>query len=317
LSQSKSAEGNFRVANNLVAIEPKSFEQYEAAVVAAGGEVSPLDKKVRALIWTDYSAPELLAKAISENPQLEWVQLPFAGVDAFANLLDAPVRFTSAKGSYKEPVAEHALALALALGRKLPVRVKATTWGKREATSFYDSNILLIGAGGITEELIGILKPFRAKISVCRNNATKKVDFADEVFGLDQLADRISDADLVVIACALTEKTRGLFDAKLLNQMKPSAFLVNVARGPIVNTADLLVALDAGHLAAAAVDVTDPEPLPDGHPMFGRDDLIVTPHTADTKEIVMRHFAIRLEHNVRAFLGAGDWIGEVDPRLGY
>jgi Phosphoglycerate dehydrogenase and related dehydrogenases len=99
--------------------------------------------------------------------------------------------------------------------------------------------------------------------------------------------------------------------------MKPSAFLINVARGPIVNTVDLLSALDSGHLAAAAVDVTDPEPLPDGHPMFGRDDLIVTPHTADTKEIVMRHFAIRLEHNVRAFLGAGNWLGEVDPRLGY
>lgn len=305
------------MANKLIAIEPKSFEKYEAAVVAAGGEVSPLKKDVRALIWTDYSAPELLAKTMSENPQLEWVQLPFAGVDAFADLLDAPVRFTSAKGSYKEPVAEHALALALALGRLLPVRVKATSWGKREAVSFYDSNVLLIGAGGITEELIGMLKPFRAKISVCRNDTTKRVAFADEVFGLNELATRISEADLVVIACALTETTRGLFDKDLLKRMKPSAFLINVARGPIVNTSDLLSALDEGLLAGAAVDVTDPEPLPDGHPMFGRDDLIVTPHTADTKEIVMRHFAIRLEHNVRAFLGEGNWLGEVDPRLGY
>lgn len=305
------------MANNLIAIEPKSFEKYEAAVVAAGGEVSPLKHDVRALIWTDYSAPELLAKTMSENPQLEWVQLPFAGVDAFADLLDAPVRFTSAKGSYKEPVAEHALALALALGRLLPVRVKATSWGKREAVSFYDSNVLLIGAGGIAEELIGMLKPFRAKISVCRNDATKPVAFADEVFGLNELATRISEADLVVIACALTETTRGLFDKDLLKRMKPSAFLINVARGPIVNTSDLLSALDEGLLAGAAVDVTDPEPLPDGHPMFGRDDLIVTPHTADTKEIVMRHFAIRLEHNVRAFLGKGNWLGEVDPRLGY
>jgi phosphoglycerate dehydrogenase-like enzyme len=305
------------VANNLVAIEPKSFESYEAAVVAAGGEISALSKDVRALIWTDYSAPELLAKTLADNPQLEWVQLPFAGVDAFASLLDTPVRFTSAKGSYKEPVAEHALALALALGRLLPVRIKATSWGKREATSFYDSNVLLIGAGGISEELIGMLKPFRARISVCRNDSSKPVAFTDEVFGLDQLADRLSEADLVVIACALTEKTRGLFDKELLKKMKPTAFLVNVARGPIVNTADLLTALDEGLLAGAAVDVTDPEPLPDGHPMFGRDDLIVTPHTADTKEIVMAHFAIRLERNVRAFLGQGKWLGEVDPRLGY
>jgi Phosphoglycerate dehydrogenase and related dehydrogenases len=128
-----------------------------------------------------------LPRPSPKNPQLEWVQLPFAGVDAFADVLDAPVRFTSAKGSYKEPVAEHALALALALGRILPIRVKARTWGKSAATSFYDSNVLLIGAGGITEELIGMLRPFRAKISVCRNNADKNVQFADEVFGLDEL----------------------------------------------------------------------------------------------------------------------------------
>jgi phosphoglycerate dehydrogenase-like enzyme len=313
----KNAEGNYKVANNLVAIEPKSFPVYEEAVVSAGGVVSALSDQTRALIWTDYSAPDLLAKALSENPQLEWVQLPFAGVDAFANLLNAPVRFTSAKGSYKEPVAEHALALALALGRKLPVRIKASSWGKREAFSFYDSNVLLIGAGGITEELIGMLKPFRAKISVCRNQAGMPVEGASQVFGLSELPQRISEADLVVIACALTDETKGLFDFELFGSMKPSAFLVNVARGPIVDTTALLRALDTGLLAGAAVDVTDPEPLPDGHPMFGRDDLIVTPHTADTKEIVMRHFAIRLHHNVKAFLGQGSWLGQVDPERGY
>ncbi len=305
------------MANNLVAIEPKSFPAYEEAVASAGGLVAPLSDKTRALIWTDYSAPDLLAKVLESNPQLEWVQLPFAGVDAFANLLNAPVRFTSAKGSYKEPVAEHALALALALGRKLPTRIKANSWGKREAFSFYDSNVLLIGAGGITQELICMLNPFRANISVCRNQADVPVDGADEVFGLPELSQKIGSADLVVIACALTDKTRGLFNLDLLGRMKPSAFLVNVARGPIVDTTALLSALDSGLLAGAGVDVTDPEPLPDEHPMFGRDDLIVTPHTADTKEIVMRHFAIRLNHNVKAFLGQGSWLGQVDPERGY
>jgi phosphoglycerate dehydrogenase-like enzyme len=305
------------VASNLVAIEPKSDPAYEQAVVSAGGEVANLSDQVRALIWTDYSAPDKLADLLARNPQIEWVQLPFAGVDAFAEILSAPVRFTSAKGSYKEPVAEHALALSLALGRKIPVRVKATSWGKREAVSFFDSNILIVGAGGITEELIGMLKPFRAKISVCRNQAEIPLTGSQEVFGLDKLSDKISQADLVVIACALTDKTRGLFDIELISRMKPSAFLVNVARGPIINSVDLLEALDRGIIAGAAVDVTDPEPLPDGHPFFGRDDLIVTPHTADTKEIVMRHFAIRVQLNVKAFLGQGPWIGEVDPERGY
>jgi phosphoglycerate dehydrogenase-like enzyme len=305
------------LASNLVAIEPKSDPAYEQAVVSAGGEVAALSDKIKALIWTDYSAPEKLVKVLEQNPQIEWVQLPFAGVDAFAEILSAPVRFTSAKGSYKEPVAEHALALSLALARKIPVRVKATSWGKREAVSFYDSKILIVGAGGITEELIGLLKPFRASILVCRNQADVPVSGSSAVFGLEQLSEKISRADLVVIASALTDKTRGLFDTELLSKMKPTAFLVNVARGPIIKTADLLAALDQGLIAGAAVDVTDPEPLPDGHPMFGRDDLIVTPHTADTTEIVMRHFALRVEQNVKAFLGQGPWIGQVDPERGY
>jgi phosphoglycerate dehydrogenase-like enzyme len=307
-------ERNF---NNLVAIEPKSFEAYEKAVQAAGGKHSPLSAEVKGLIWTDYSKAKLLADVLEANPQLEWVQLPFAGVDAFAEILNWPVRFTSAKGSYKEPVAEHALALALALGRKLPTRVKASSWGKREAVSFYDSNVLLVGAGGISEELIALLKPFRAKITVVRNDSAKSAPGADKVLGLSDLPAAVSQADLVVIACALTTTTRGLFDYQLLSAFKPSAYLVNVARGPIVVSFDLLRALDEGLLAGAALDVTDPEPLPDGHPMFLRDDLIVTPHTADTKEIVMHHFAIRIEANVRAFLGQGPWIGEVDPALGY
>jgi phosphoglycerate dehydrogenase-like enzyme len=315
--QSKIAEGSYKVAKNLVAIEPKSDLAYEQAVVSAGGEVAALSDQVSALIWTDYSAPEKLAEVLEQNPQIEWVQLPFAGVDAFADVLSAPVKFTSAKGSYKEPVAEHALALSLALGRKIPVRVKATSWGKREAVSFYDSNVLIVGAGGITQELIGMLKPFRASISVCRNQADLPVPGSSDVFGVEQLAKKISEADLVVIACALTDKTRGLFDLELMSKMKPTAFLVNVARGPIIKTADLVTALDQGLIAGAAVDVTDPEPLPDGHPFFGRDDLIVTPHTADTKEIVMRHFALRVQQNVKAFLGQGPWIGEVDPERGY
>ena len=305
------------MAKNLVAIEPKSDLAYEQAVVSAGGEVAALSDQVSALIWTDYSAPEKLAVVLEQNPQIEWVQLPFAGVDAFADVLSAPVKFTSAKGSYKEPVAEHALALSLALGRKIPVRVKATSWGKREAVSFYDSNILIVGAGGITQELIGMLKPFRASVSVCRNQAELPVPGSTDVFGLEQLAKKISEADLVVIACALTDKTRGLFDLELMSKMKPTAFLVNVARGPIIKTADLLTALDQGLIAGAAVDVTDPEPLPEGHPFFGRDDLIVTPHTADTKEIVMRHFALRVQLNVKAYLGLGPWVGEVDPERGY
>ncbi len=305
------------MAKNLVSIEPKSFPEYDKAVEKGGAEVVPMGPDVQGLIWTDYFAPTALGEMIDANPQLKWVQLPFAGVDAFSKQLDRGVLFTSAKGAYREPVAEHALMLALSLGRKIPIRVKASSWGKREAFSFYDSKVLLIGAGGISEELIKLLSPFRAEITVARNHPELQLAGAKTTAGIDQLDSLLPLADVVFITCALTERTRGLINYERLSLLKPTAYLVNVARGPIVVSDDLLRALDEQLLSGAGLDVTDPEPLPDGHAFFGRDDLILTPHTADTKEIVTRLFAIRIEQNVKAFLGNGPWVGEVSPTLGY
>jgi phosphoglycerate dehydrogenase-like enzyme len=303
--------------NNLIAIQPKSFAEYEEAVVIGGGVVSEINENVGALIWTDYSDPEGLSNLLLNNPQISWIQLPFAGVDAFKEILNAPLRFTSAKGSYKEPVAEHALALALALGRKIPVRVRATSWGKREAFSFYDSEVVIVGGGGIAEELVKLLRPFRANVKIVRNRPEVKLLGASETVGLDSLASVLPMADLVIIAAALTDETKGLFDLAMLSNMKKGSFLVNVARGPIVNTDDLLRALDQKLIAGAALDVTEPEPLPENHPAFGRQDLIITPHTADTKEMVIRLFSKRIIENVRAYQGKSPWVGEVDPKLGY
>jgi phosphoglycerate dehydrogenase-like enzyme len=305
------------VANNFVAIEPKSFPEYEKALELGGAKLSPMGPDVRGMIWTDYSSPTALGEIIDHNPQLEWVQLPFAGVDAFAKQLDKKVLFTSAKGAYREPVAEHALMLALALGRKLPIRIKASSWGKREAFSFYDSKVLLIGAGGISEELRKLLAPFRAEITVVRNNADLPFAGVKKVAGMEKLDSLIPEADLVIVTCALTDQTRGLINYQRLSLFKPTAYLVNVARGPIVVSDDLIRALDEDLLAGAGLDVTDPEPLPGGHAFFGRDDLILTPHTADTKEIVTKLFATRIEQNVKAFLGNGAWVGEVSPSMGY
>ena len=305
------------MANNLVAIEPKSFPEYEKAIELGQGKFAPLGPEVRGLIWTDYSSPAALGEVIDSNPQLEWVQLPFAGVDAFSKQLNKSVLFTSAKGAYREPVAEHALMLALSLGRKLPVRIKASTWGKSEAFSFYDAQVLLIGAGGISEELIKLLTPFRTQITVVRNNPELSIAGAIKVAGLDELDYLIPEADLVIVTCALTDQTRGLINYQRLSLFKPTAYLVNIARGPIVVSNDLIKALDGGLLAGAGLDVTDPEPLPDGHAFYGREDLILTPHTADTKEIVTRLFALRIQQNVKAFLGLGEWVGKVSPTLGY
>ena len=301
---------------NLVAIEPRQLPEFIAAATDAGAQVSPLTHEVGALIWTDYHHPEQLAAHLATNPQLEWVQLPWAGVDAFANIISHPVRFTSAKGSYREPVAEHALMLCMALGRRLAERVRAKTWGEKWAVSLYDSNVVIVGGGGIAQELLLQLQPFRASVTVVRRHPAP-MSGAARVVGLDQLDEVLPAAQFVVLACALTDETRGLFDAKRLALLDASAYLVNVSRGPVIDTMALIAALNAWQLAGAGIDVTDPEPLPEGHPGWECENLIVTPHTADTPVQVNHFFAIRIGQNVRAYLNRGDWVGTVDPKLGY
>jgi phosphoglycerate dehydrogenase-like enzyme len=299
-----------------VAIEPKAFPEYLAAAAEAGAQVVPLDSTVKALIWLDYSQPQALAELLAQNPQLEWVQLPFAGVDAFAEIIKRPILFTSAKGSYREPVAEHALALSLAMMRVIPERVVTKTWGRQFADSLYDSNVLIFGGGGITEELLKLLAPFRTSVTVIRKNPSV-MQGAAQTLGFEQLDAELPKADLVILAAALTDETRYLFDATKFAMMKPTAYLVNIARGPMVNTADLIGALNNDVIAGAAVDVTDPEPLPDGHPLWNAKNIIITPHTADTRKQVVRLFSDRIRENLLAYGQGKPLVGVVNPELGY
>ena len=299
-----------------VAMEPKAFPEYLEAAAEAGAQVVPMNSTVKALIWLDYSQPQALAELLDQNPQIEWVQLPFAGVDAFADIIKRPILFTSAKGSYREPVAEHALALSLALMRVIPERVVTKTWGRQFADSLYDSNVLIFGGGGITEELLKLLAPFRTKVTVIRKNPSP-MQGAMHTLGFEQLDTELPNADLVILAAALTGETRYLFDAGKFALMKPTAYLVNIARGPMVNTSDLIGALNQEAIAGAAVDVTDPEPLPDGHPLWNAKNIIITPHTADTRKQVVRLFSDRIRENLRAYGQGKPLVGVVDPELGY
>lgn len=304
------------MANNKVSILPKSFPEYEAAVIKAGGQLSEFDNSVGAVIWTDYSKPGELHELLKANSQIEWVQLPFAGVDAFAEVIKHPVRFTSAKGAYRKPVAEHALLLMMSLARVIPERVRAKSWGKNFAVSIYDSRVLIVGGGGITEELLLLLAPFNTEVSVIRNRDIPMAG-ATSTKTFESVDEELAIADFVVLAAALTEETRGLIDSRRLGLMKSSAYLVNIARGPMVVTADLVAALESAEIAGAALDVTDPEPLPDGHPLWDAPNILITPHTADTRVQVVPLFSERIDSNVKAYLGLGEWVGQVDPTLGY
>ena len=302
---------------NLIALEPKKFPAYIEAIESVGGKVTALDAEVRAMVWTDYADVAGLEKTLDQNPQLEWVQLPFAGVDAFASVLKRPITFTSAKGSYAEPVAEHALALALALGRIIPERVRAKSWGRKFADSLFDEDVLIIGGGGIAVELVHMLAPFRSKISVIRKRPDEGFLDGVEVLGFESFLSELPKAKFVFLACALTAETRFLFGREAFAQMRNDAYLVNVARGEVIDQEALFEALTDSEIAGAGIDVTYPEPLPDSSPLWALENLIITPHTADTPAMVIRMFSERLHVNVAAWLAGNSLTGTVDPDLGY
>jgi phosphoglycerate dehydrogenase-like enzyme len=310
-----------RPAIGPIAVMPRPAAVFTTAVRAAGGEISELSPATRGLIWLSYRQSDLLGSTLAANPQIQWVQLPWAGVDAFSAILAEQARpdllWTSAKGAYAQPVAEHALALSLALLRVLPQRARASSWSSTaEGRSLYGRSIVIIGAGGIAVELIRLLEPFGTSITVVRRS-DKPVRGADRTVATASLAEVLPTADLVIVAAALTEDTRHLIGATELALMRPDANLVNIARGPLVDTDALTVALAAGMIAGAALDVTDPEPLPDGHPLWSESRCLITPHSADTPEMTAPLLAERIQLNVRAFLADGRFVGVVDPRAGY
>ncbi len=306
----------------IVAVQPISQPEYVRAVALGGGVCADLGETTTGLVWTDSQGPEALAQLLDSHPRISWVQLPFAGVDNFKPLFDSmlasgrSVTFTSAKGAYREPVAEHALMLALALGRSLPVRLAANSWGAKFAASLFDSKVLIVGGGGIAEELLRLLTPFRVEATVVRRS-NLPLSGARETVTLEELNNYLPDADFVFIASALTSKTSKLFDSNRFAMMKPSSYLVNIARGAIVDSAALEKALRSGQIAGAGVDVTDPEPLPDGHSLWTTPNLIITPHTADTPEQCVRLLAERIGLNVRALIEGSHLDGLVNLELGY
>ncbi|WP_434616707.1 NAD(P)-dependent oxidoreductase [Arthrobacter sp. A5] len=318
-------------------ILPEPDENLAREVTAAGGTLGPLSGDTTGLILSGrIGAPEL-TELLDRHPGIGWIQLPSAGVEVYGPALAAhpALHWTSAKGAFARPVAEHALALTLALLRRLPERVRATAWGAEHGTSLYGMRVVVLGAGGIGQEIVRLFKAFDTHVTVLRRGADAvpgadvtmsmralRADLgaadaeADAELG-HSLADVLAEADVVVLAAALTAETKKLIGARELDRMKRTSILVNIARGGLVDTDALVAALAGGALAGAALDVTDPEPLPDGHPLWTEQKALITPHTADTEEMVRPLIGARVRENVRRWAEGKPLQGLVDVHAGY
>lgn len=301
-----------------IAIGPKFSDSIAEAVRAGGGEPAELDAEADAIVWMNPGDVDGLRQALKTAAGARWVQLPMAGVErvAAAGLFGSDRMWTSAKGTYAEPVAEHALALALAGLRVLGRRANARSWGQQAGQSLYDEPVTILGAGGITDSLLELLAPFRVRATVVRRREDP-VPGAARTLPPDRLHEALSGARVVFLALALTPGTDQIIGAAELAAMPEGSWLVNIARGRHIDTDALVAALKNGVIGGAALDVTDPEPLPDGHPLWELGNCLITPHTANTLEMAAPLLAHRITDNVARFAAGQPLAGQVDAEAGY
>jgi phosphoglycerate dehydrogenase-like enzyme len=284
------------------------------AIIAGGGHVVPVDE-AEALVWASHREPDALRHLLDEHPQIRWVQLPWAGIEHYADLVDDDRLWTCGKGVYAEPVAELALSMALAGLRHVAGYARTPNWSGPRGRNLLGANVTILGGGGITESLIR-LRPFDCHITVVRNRVTG-MEGVDDVVEADRYVDALAGADVVFLALALTPDTEGMISRSELEQMQPHAWIVNVARGGHIVTDDLVWALQQGVIGGAALDVTDPEPLPDGHPLWSLPNCIITPHVGNTPEMGVPLLAERITTNVRRYAAGETLVGPVHSDLGY
>jgi phosphoglycerate dehydrogenase-like enzyme len=301
-----------------ISVGPTPDPEVADAIRRGGGVPVAADDQADALIWVPGGGVDGLRAALERTPGIRWVQLPFAGVEhyAAAGLLADGRAWTCAKGSFAEPVAEHALTLALAGLRLLPERIRATEWGTSAGTSLFDRPVTILGGGGIGAALIELLRPFRARVTVVRRSVAP-VPGAERVVGPQTLHEVLPGALVVFLALALTPETTGIISEPELARMDEGAWLVNVARGGHVDTDALVEALKRGNIGGAALDVTDPEPLPLGHPLWDLPNCIITPHTANTWDMVLPSLLDRIATNVARFAAGEPLAGMVSAEAGY
>ena len=271
-----------------------------------------------------FCTPEVLAAA----PKLRWIQALSAGVErclAIPAVRERGLLLTNMQRVAGPVMAEHVMALMLAFSRSLQFYIpeqRAGRWTPEvpppaRSMTLQGKTVLVAGLGGIGTEVARRAHAFDMKVTATRASGREGPAFVSYVGLPDELPRLVGEADFVVNTLPLTEQTRGLFDAKLFAAMKPGAIFVNVGRGGSVVQDDLVAALRSGRLAGAGLDVTDPEPLPAGHPLYTLPNVIITPHVAaDTDLGNAARWAI-VRENLRRYAAGEAMLSEVALEKGY
>lgn len=312
-------------------------------VLTAAGVPSPAnDSTLRELADLEYVHPDGLAAALPgaqilflwdffspavraawpAADALEWIHIAAAGVDSllFPQLQASPVVVTNARGVFDQPIAEFVAAAILAHDKALHQSKslqRGQVWEHRESRRTAGSTALVVGTGGIGRACARLLRALGMQVRGAGRTARSGDPDFGTVVGTDDLAGAVAWADHVVLAAPLTQATRGLVGPTVLERMKPTAHLVNVGRGALVDEPALIASVAGGGIAAATLDVFDIEPLPAGHPFWAMPNVHVTPHQCGDVMGWREELAEQFEANLRDWIAGRELRNVVDKQSGY
>jgi len=282
------------------------------ADVWTGGDQLPDSAGEVEVVVLPFGVPASRMPVLAKLPKLRLIQLMSAGAENAIPYVPPGVTLCNARGAHDPAVAEWIMAVILAEARQLPrfmAAQQAGTWRPAASQPLAGQTVLIVGYGSIGQAVERLLTPFGVTIERIARHARSGVS------SIDDLPTALPRADIVILLVPVTPATIGLVDARFLGLMHDHALLVNAARGSIVDTRALLAELNSGRLRAA-LDVTDPEPLPAGHPLWSAPGLLLTPHVAGaTTDAIPRALAIVKEQLVR--YAAGQPLHDVVGAQGY
>jgi D-2-hydroxyacid dehydrogenase (NADP+) len=255
-------------------------------------------------------------------PRLKWVQCWAAGVERFLTpeFIASPVILTNAKGIYAVPIAEHVMAFVLYFSRSFHHLVQAQLyrrWDWRQADELSGKTLGIIGLGGIGSEVARRAKGLDMRVVAVRRRPELHCEHADEIRGPDGLPWLLSESDFVALCAAATLETRHLIGEKQLRLMKPTAYLINIGRGALVNERALVSALDEKRIAGAGLDVFEQEPLPAESPLWTLPNVLITPHIAGSSPRSHERVVELFCENLRRYLEGTELLNVVDKEAGY
>lgn len=307
-------------------VEPKHLAQIAAAAphaeIVNAGQEGVARELLAADIFCGHAKVPVDWPAVVSQRRLQWIQSSAAGLDhcLVPTVVESSITVTSASGVLADQVAEHALALTGALCRDLPTFFRAQQrreFIRRPTRDLHHSTIGIVGLGGVGRRLAEVLSPYHVRILATDWYPVDRPPHVEALWPPERLAELLGQVDILFLCAPLTAHTRGMIGRAELAQLRPGSLLVNVARGPLVVEEALADALESGHLAGAALDVTEVEPLPSSSRLWALPSCLITPHVAGQSARRIDNMTDFFCENLRRYRAGEPLRNLVDKRLGF